>query len=317
MRKPLSARISWVIAAPQLLAVATTLAVGPATAAERAVAPSGPRASSTTRGFSNAVASAFARNLRSVGRTLPGNTATATLKSASSDAWAGYVGIAPHGKTFKNVGAIFVVPHVKCSDSVGAPSHSKRYPGWHASFWVGLDGWNPGKKVTNGTVQQVGVISFCPTKKSAATYRAFYEMFPAGPVLMKRPVVHAGERLDLFVGVAGKTYTFEVSHNATSFPPTTAMCAKHTTCRNTTAEVITEAPGGGPDAKHGLAGTGTVTYTYAAAAYSDQQYDATPLGNLTGLTKITMNPKGYPGIVKPGKIRMGPDGPADFKTYWR
>ena len=74
---------------------------------------------------------------------------------------------------------------------------------------------------------------------------------------MKRPVVHAGERLDLFVGVAGKTYTFLISHNATNFPPATAMCAKHMKCRNTTAEVITEAPGGGPEAKHGLADMGT------------------------------------------------------------
>ena len=181
-----------------------------------------------------------------------------------------------------------------------------------------FDGWNPTKKVVNGTVQQAGVVAFCKTKRSVATYAAFYEMYPACLVLDKHVVVHAGDRFGVIVGVSRGVYSFalyDFTDNTDDYP--TARCAKGTTCRNSTAEVITEAPGGGPDAGNGVADTGTVMYTYAAAAPSTQKFNATPLGKLPGLTKITMSPKGYPDLITVSKIRQGPNGLTDFKTFWK
>ncbi len=241
------------------------------------------------------------------------------VKSDGSATWAGYVASAPKGQTITAVGVIFRVPKVNCSGSIGAPTKSKLYPGWHASFWAGIDGWNPSRKVTNGTVQQDGVIAFCRTKKSTATYRAFYEMYPAGPKI--KAAVHAGVRIEAFISVTGKMYNFSVQNLTTrqTLLSATARCDRRTKCLDATAEVITEAPGGGPDAGHGLADTGTVKYTYAAARLSGQPpyADAIPLGAYTALTKLTMNPKGHPRIVRPGRFRRGPNGLTDFDTYWK
>lgn len=252
--------------------------------------------------------------------TVPPASAASTVraKSASSATWAGYVAFPPKGQTFKNVGVIFRVPRVKCSGSIGAPTKGKLYPGWHASFWAGIDGWNTAREVTNGTVQQDGVIAFCRTRKSTAVYRAFYEMYPAGPKI--RAAVHVGDRIDAFVSVTGKTYNFSVENLTTrrGLLSARAMCAKHTVCHDTTAEVITEAPGGGPDAGHGLADTGTVKFTYAAAGLSGQPpfADAIPLGAYAALTKLTMSPRRHPRIVRTGRFQKSPNGLTNFDTYW-
>jgi Peptidase A4 family len=243
-----------------------------------------------------------------------GATTSPYIRSASSPTWAGYAGTPPKGKTIREINVTFVVPQVKCSGSIGAPEKGK-YPGWHASFWAGIDGWNPTSRTTNGTVQQAGVIAFCRTRKSVATYRAFYEMFPASPVLTKQ-VVQAGNELTVYVSVTRKTYTFGFNNmtSGTNFTAT-ATCAEGTTCHNATAEVITEAPGGGPDAGHGLADTGTVSYTNAAVSLQGEDYGFA-LGQLATVTKITMSPTGYPGIVRPSKL-SGEAGPSNFMTYWK
>src|ERR1022692_1548090 len=251
------------------------------------------------------------------GVTLPaGAASTAHVKSDSSTTWAGYVAFPPKGHTIKNVGVVFRVPKVKCSGSVGAPTKGKLYPGWHASFWAGIDGWSPTSNITSGAVQQAGVIAFCRTRKSAAIYRAFYEMYPADPRL--EAAVRAGDRVSVDVSVAGKIYSFSVENLTTrkTLLSAVATCARRTKCGNAMAEVITEAPGGGPDSGRGLADTGTVRYTYAAAGLSRQPpyVDATPLGAFAALTKLTMSPAGHPRIVRPGRFRMGPNGLTDFDT---
>jgi hypothetical protein len=254
-----------------------------------------------------------------VGVTLPAAAATTAVKSAISPTWAGYVVSPPKGQTIASVGVTVMVPKVNCAGSVGASAKSKASPGWHAAFWAGIDGWNVGKKVTNGTVEQDGVIAFCRTRKSAATYRIFYEMYPAGPKI--GAAVHAGDPINVIVSVTGGTYNFVIYNLKTGqkLLSNSATCAKRTKCHNATAEVITEAPGGGPDAGNGLADTGTVEYTYAAAGLSGQPpyEDAIPFGSFAALTKLTMSPKGYPQIVRTGTFRRGPDGLTDFDTYWK
>ena len=123
----------------------------------------------------------------------------------------------------------------------------------------------------------------------------------------------------MIVGVSRGVYSFalyDFTDNTDDYP--TARCAKGTTCRNSTAEVITEAPGGGPDAGQTASLIpGLPCMSDAAAAPSTQRFNATPLGQLPGLTKITMSPKGYPDLITVSKIRQGPNGLTDFKTFWK
>jgi hypothetical protein len=64
----------------------------------------------------------------------------------------------------------------------------------------------------------------------------------------------------------------------------TARRTLRTTCPNSTAEAITETPGGDLDNRAGLADIETVFYINAVAGLSGLNY-GTPLGPLPGLTK--------------------------------
>jgi hypothetical protein len=242
---------------------------------------------------------------------------TAGIVADGSATWAGWVGTNEAYEFMDEVNVTFTVPHVNCAGSVGPSTKSKSTPGWHAAFWAGLDGFNPTSKGTNLTVEQDGVIAFCPTKKSTATYRMFWEMFPAGPFFTHQ-VVKAGDEITVTTSatVPGKTYLFRMwDLSRGTKVASVASCAKHTTCHDAMAEVITEAPGGGPNKNRGLADTGTVHYINAAASYSGLHYGIA-FGELPVLWKVTMNPKGLPGIIRPGNL-SGAAGPADFSTYWK
>jgi hypothetical protein len=64
----------------------------------------------------------------------------------------------------------------------------------------------------------------------------------------------------------------------------TARRTLRTTCPNSTAEAITETPGGDLDNRAGLADIETVFYVNVVAGLSGLNY-GTPLGPLPGLTK--------------------------------
>ncbi len=92
--------------------------------------------------------------------------------------------------------------------------------------------------------------------------------YPAGPEITA--AVHPGDRINALISVTGRTCSLSVQNLTTrqTLLSATARCAKRSKCPDGTAEVITEAPGGGPDTGHGLADTRTVMYTYAAAGLS-------------------------------------------------
>jgi hypothetical protein len=246
---------------------------------------------------------------------VPGAAATTLpIRSVTSGRWAGYVGAARRGHTIKSVNVTITVPAVSCQHSVGPGSKGKLYPGWHASFWAGIDGWSWTKKPTNNTVEQAGIIAFCATKKSKATYRLFYEMFPAGPIM--KNYVQAGKVIVVYVGASRSTYTFgATSVSGTTYFKATARCATGTKCRNSTAEVITEKPGGSSVNGQGMADTGTVSYANAAVSLSGVPYGMA-LAGLARLTRLTLSLKRHPRIVKPGQLTE-PTGYSSFKTYWR
>jgi hypothetical protein len=179
---------------------------------------------------------------------------------------------------------------------------------------VGIDGWSPTKTPTDTNVEQAGVTAFCKTKKSIATYQAFYEMYPLSPVSEPQAVVHAGDAVSVVIQRTGQTYNFTFTDNtdATNFLAT-ANCPKKTKCQDAMAEVITEANDGGPDAGVGLADMGTVEYNNAEVGLGG--IGGVNLGALA-LTKVTLSPTGLKGIVYPGVIPGG-ESPSNFNTYWK
>src|SRR5579863_29516 len=91
---------------------------------------------------------------------------------AESENWSGYV---VTGSAFTNAKASWHVPEVDCSKT----------PNTYSAFWVGFDGWN------NGTVEQNGTDSDC--NGTTPQYFAWYEFFPAGPVVIADVPVSPGD----------------------------------------------------------------------------------------------------------------------------
>jgi hypothetical protein len=111
------------------------------------------------------------------------------LDTAVSSNWAGYVASAPSaaqpapasGLSFTDVAGSWVQPHLTCSaGEVGA-----------AAFWVGLGGAqgssSGGSQTPSSALEQVGTEGDC-SRNGRASYFAWYEFLPAGPVTIKLKV---------------------------------------------------------------------------------------------------------------------------------
>ncbi len=144
--------------------------------------------------------------------------------------WAGY---AVTGTPVTSVAGTWVEPSVPC------PGNKVE----QAAFWVGIDGFAP----TDPTVQQIGTDSDC-TKKvkkvpGAPSYYAWYEMYPAGLVVLPTGTypVSPGNVMSASVTVSGGSYTLSLS-DAGHWNYSTTQAAGSTTPLNSSAEWITEAP---------------------------------------------------------------------------
>jgi hypothetical protein len=146
----------------------------------------------------------------------PGNSTSYPTISLN---WSGYATLS--AKKFNYVHATFVQPAITC---VGKPYMI-------TSNWVGFDGFN------NETVEQDGTFAFCGGKADTTPeYWAWYEMFPAGSVLVFR--VTPGDIIDVSVSYASGTYTLTVSDLTSGKTHTqTATCSS---CLRDSAEWIIE-----------------------------------------------------------------------------
>lgn len=151
---------------------------------------------------------------------IPGPTAT-------SATWSGYVDLAVFGHHFTSISSSFTIPSVNCA-KVAAQSFVEE--------WVGLDGWG------DNTNEHVGVAGLCVGGGSAASYLAFYQMSPLPGVFFDG--VSAGDAVTASVAFnAGKwTLTLTDITAGTTILTTTQTCPAGSTCRNASAEVITEDP---------------------------------------------------------------------------
>ena len=148
------------------------------------------------------------------------------LTQVSSLNWAGYADDNTAGNTYSTVTGNWSEPAVTC------PSHGTLY----AVFWVGIDGF------TSGTVEQDGTLAEC--NHGAASYFTWWEMFPTNSIQVVGSSVSPGDSINSSVVRTSSSYTLKVTdstHPANSFS-TTQSCS---TCTNSSAEWIAEAPSSG------------------------------------------------------------------------
>jgi hypothetical protein len=148
--------------------------------------------------------------------------------------WAGYAVVANTGQQFNMVGADFNVPSVNCAKS---PLGS--YGSDFASHWVGIDGYS------SATVEQTGASAYCDST-GTPTYYVWYEMYPLNPVAFTGVSPGDAVRATVTYNSTANTYHMNLTDVTTGAAVTsTQACPKGSTCLNSSAEVMTEAPGGG------------------------------------------------------------------------
>jgi hypothetical protein len=137
-------------------------------------------------------------------------------------------------------------PNLNCAKSTPGTSGS------YYSDWTGLDGFD------DDTVEQQGTEAYC-SGTSQGLY-VFYEMYPAAPVLFTG--ADPGDALVSTTSYNANTdrYTLAVKDITQSGAGVTVVRSCASTCANSSAEIISEAPGGGPPA-YGLSDFGAESYT--------------------------------------------------------
>jgi hypothetical protein len=150
-----------------------------------------------------------------------------------SNNWAGYAITARGGKTIPQVNDYFSVPSVNCADStIGTGGVA------YVSDWAGLDG------LVDTTVEQEGIDVYCTSTTSAPTYAAWYEMYPSAPVAFTG-TINPGDAISVETQRSGSSYVLDFEDVTTGAGfSTTQACPSGATCRDNSAEVITEDPGG-------------------------------------------------------------------------
>jgi Peptidase A4 family len=167
-------------------------------------------------------------SLAALGGALP---AAAPAQAATASTVAGYY--ADH-TTYTSVAADWTQPSTVCT----SPTAS-------ALFWVGLDG------ITSSTLEQIGTEVVC--SGSVPSYRAWYEVYPAPPVVLSQPVGPGDEILASVDYTATNKYTLTITDATKGW---TASVVKSLTAARSSAEIFVQGPGTGGS----LAKFGTVSF---------------------------------------------------------
>jgi Peptidase A4 family len=193
------------------------------------------------------------------------NSAVSTSDTAKSTNWAGYVATGNKtGAQFRYVQATFTVPSLNCAAAPGTTSAPAT-----VSAWVGLDGvgYNFG---SSSTVEQDGIVGQCVN--GVAEYGAWWENYPNLPTY-PNITVSAGDAIEADVyydsarTVAQGQYNFTLTDVTTGQSFGTWQKCGASSCKNSSAEVITEAPSDSttgavlPVADYGLANFENVAIT--------------------------------------------------------
>jgi hypothetical protein len=160
--------------------------------------------------------------------------------AATSHNWSGY---AATGSTYTSVSSSWVEPVATCTSTTTKL----------AAFWVGLDGDG------SNSVEQIGTTAAC--SGGAASYFAWYEMFPAASKNLAKPVA-AGDVMNASVVATSPTsFVLKISDATQGWAFRTIQTASTAPAR-ASAEVITEDPSNGTTL-YPLADFGTIGYSNA------------------------------------------------------
>jgi hypothetical protein len=223
----------------------------------------------------------------------------ARLAVVKSGNWSGYAAVARKGVRLKFISASFSVPSVNCQKSTLGSSGFA-----YASNWAGLDGFN------SATVEQTGVDSFCDASGNPQ-YDAWYELFPLQPVVFSG--VSAGDAMSASVFYTGSGYSITLTDLTSGGKiQTTRPCPRGATCKNSSAEVITEDPGMAAPTVD-LADFGMVNVTGAAVTSLNGTHGSLTASSLWTSSEILMTNSA-------GKVMSQPSGLFGGKAYnvtWR
>jgi hypothetical protein len=193
--------------------------------------------------------------------------------------WSGYGDTAHSGVTLRYVQADWNVPSVSCANSTMGSSGDA-----YNSDWVGLDGLTS----ADPTVEQTGTTGYCTSTTGAPTYYGWYEMYPMEPVPFGG--ISPGDAMDASVYFNSSTSSYQLTITDTTtggFTKVTEKCPTGSTCKNETAEVITEDPGDSAPTI-GLADFGQENFTSAQVTSRNGTKGTLSAGSLWSSTQIDM-----------------------------
>jgi hypothetical protein len=286
---------------PRIAAAVAALALALASAASAAPAASASTQSATPKpvtrlhGFHLVVGARLPRTV------LPHLPRAAT---ADSQNWSGYAAVAKPNVALRYVTSTFKVPSVNCAKVViGSAGQT------YAAEWVGLDGFN------DSTVEQTGVDSYCDSTSGPATNQAWYEMYPLDPVVFSG--VRAGDTIWVSVYFNSSTNEYQLfldDKTTGSTMQTDQPCPSGSTCDRTSAEVISEDPGGAVAGGINLAGFGTVNYSTSDVTSRSGTHGTLAAGGLWTSTEIIMQDPSGNAMATPSALT---DDGADFSITWK
>jgi Peptidase A4 family len=227
---------------------------------------------------------------------LPHLTPDALVVSSN---WSGYAAVAKKNVRLRYVATTFTIPRVNCARSKPGTAGVA-----YASNWVGLDGFN------DKSVEQIGVDSYCDSARTAR-YDAWYEMYPLRPVVYAN--VNPGDAISVSVYLKGSKYKLSLTDLTTGGSLRTSQpCPSHSTCRDASAEVITEDPGSAEPVIN-LADFGLVNFTRTTVTSLDGKRGTLARNSLWTSSKILMKDSRNKVMAQPSSLEGG----RAFTVAWR
>ncbi|MGH3155653.1 MAG: G1 family glutamic endopeptidase [Streptosporangiaceae bacterium] len=229
-------------------------------------------------------------------------TAAQHLTSKGTDYsynWAGYVTAGDKGVSFRYVTANFYVPSVDCAASpVGTL-------GTYEGQWIGFDGFD------NDTVEQVGIGAECVS--GTPEYYAWYEMGQSAPVTYTGPINPGdGITASVYYNDSNHEYTLYLRDDSTGGDINALATCPSSSCPDASAEVISEAPGGGPGAGYDLADFTTESFNSAGVTSHDGYHGSLAASKLWSSNEIVMEDASGVYMVEPSSLQGG----GDFNDTW-
>jgi hypothetical protein len=200
----------------------------------------------------------------------------AVSNSVDSLNWGGYAASGQAG-SFTSAQASFIVPALQ---SCGLDEDSA------SSFWAGIDGLTP---ETTPTVEQDGVDATC--SDGAAQYFAWYEVYPAPPVVFPQVAVRPGDSVQATV-IYQRSGRYQLRLVDSTTGAVGSVVAPLAGASDSSAECIAEDPGTTP-----------VPYAdYGSVAFSSCTANGAPIGTL-GPSKITTVAANGTSAAVPGALQ--------------